>query len=130
MASHLQINIYAITEGACRNLPGRCPHTTCRFNLTSEFRDNRGARPAEIRLPVVREGCVLEAAERGGMTLEEIATRLSITRERVRQIETGALTKLWRRLERNERGPALTTVERRRFPRITARSSQVRSVVG
>jgi len=40
---------------------------------------------------VVREACALEAAELGGMTLEEIATRLSLTRERVRQIELGAL---------------------------------------
>lgn len=130
MASDLHINIYAITDGACRKLPGRCPHTTCRFNLTSECRDNRGAKPAEIRPPVVREGCVLEAAERGGMTLEEIASRLSLTRERVRQIELGALTKLWRRLENNKGRAALTTVERRQCSRTTARSAQVRSAVG
>jgi DNA-directed RNA polymerase sigma subunit (sigma70/sigma32) len=48
-----------------------------------------------MRLPVVQESCALEAAELGGMTLEEIATRLSLTRERVRQIEYGALTKMW-----------------------------------
>jgi DNA-directed RNA polymerase sigma subunit (sigma70/sigma32) len=53
-------------------------------------------------LPVVREACALEAAEQGGMTLEEIATRLSLTRERVRQIELGALKKLWARLEGGE----------------------------
>jgi hypothetical protein len=32
------------------------------------------------------------------MTLEEIASRLSLTRERVRQIELGALKKIWARL--------------------------------
>ena len=102
MADELRINIYKITRGACRKLPGDCPHTVCRFNLTSEHRDNRGAKPAELHLPVVREACALEAAELGGMTLEEIALRLSLTRERVRQIELGALKKLWARLGMDE----------------------------
>jgi hypothetical protein len=102
MAEELRINIYKITRGACRKLQGPCPHAACRFNLTSERRDNRGARPAEFHLPVVHESCALEAAEQGGMTLEEIASRLSLTRERVRQIELGALKKLWARLGANE----------------------------
>lgn len=94
MARNLQINLYQITSGACRTLPGPCPHSVCRFNLTAEGRDNRGAKAAATRLPVVREACTLEAAEVGGMTLEEIATRLSLSRERVRQIQFGALAKL------------------------------------
>ena len=102
MADELRINLYKITRGACRKLPGPCPHAVCRFNLTAERRDNRGAKPAELHLPVVREACALEAAEQGGMTLEEIATRLSLTRERVRQIELGALKKLWARLDGGE----------------------------
>lgn len=110
MAHEPQLNIYEITGGVCRKLPGPCPHTVCRFNLTAERRDNRGAKPAEMHLPVVREACALEAAERGGMTLEEIATRLSVTRERVRQIESGALTKLWQRLGGSEGGVRATTV--------------------
>ena len=102
MADELRINLYKITRGACRKLPGPCPHAVCRFNLTAERRDNRGAKPAELHLPVVREACALEAAEQGGMTLEEIATRLSLSRERVRQIELGALKKLWARLDGGE----------------------------
>jgi|GEM_PF-1609098 len=102
MAEELRINIYKITRGACRKLGGPCPHAVCRFNLTSERRDNRGARPAAFHLPVVRETCALEAAEQGGMTLEEIAKRLSLTRERVRQIELGALKKLWAKLGTDE----------------------------
>jgi hypothetical protein len=98
MADELRINIHKITRGACRKLPGPCPHRVCRFNLTDEHRDNRGARPSHEHPSVVREACALEAADLGGMTLEEIATRLSLTRERVRQIELGALKKLWARL--------------------------------
>src|SRR5512141_2556725 len=105
MADELRINIYKITRGACRKLPGPCPHAVCRFNLTSERRDSRGAKPAEMHLPVVREACALEAAEQGGMTLEDIAIRLSLTRERVRQIELGALKKLWARLGGKEGTP-------------------------
>ena len=120
MAHELHLNLYEITGGVCRKLPGQCQHTVCRFNLTAERRDNRGAKPAEMHLPVVREACALEAAERGGMTLEEIATRLSVTRERVRQIEFGALTKLWQRLGGNNGGDEATTVEMRRCLRNAA----------
>jgi hypothetical protein len=102
MAEDLRINIYKVTRGACRKLGGPCPHAVCRFNLTSERRDARGAKPSEIHLPVVHESCALEAAEQGGMTLEEIAKRLSLTRERVRQIELGALKKLWAKLGAND----------------------------
>jgi hypothetical protein len=117
MAEELRINLYKITRGACRKLPGPCPHAVCRFNLTAERRDNRGAKPAEEHLPVVREACALEAAELGGMTLEEIAIRLSLTRERVRQIELGALKKLWARLNdqpaHQEEQPAAASALRR-----------------
>ncbi|HEX7505252.1 MAG TPA: sigma factor-like helix-turn-helix DNA-binding protein [Polyangia bacterium] len=120
MARELHIDLHQITGGACRNLPGRCPHTVCRFNLTSERRDNRGAKSAKTRLPIVREACALEAAELGGMTLEEIATRLSLTRERVRQIELGALTKLWLRLGGNNAKATVSAVGMRRCSRIAA----------
>ena len=122
MADELRINLYKITRGACRKLPGPCPHAVCRFNLTAERRDNRGAKPAELHLPVVREACALEAAEQGGMTLEEIATRLSLTRERVRQIELGALKKLWARLEGGEgtREAEQTAAVLRRTSRVAA----------
>lgn len=120
MAHELKLNLHQITGGACRRLPGLCPHTVCRFNLTSERRDNRGAKSAEMHLPVVRESCALEAAELGGMTLKEIASRLSLTRERVRQIQLGALAKVWLHLRGNEGGDRASAVEMRRRPRIAA----------
>ena len=120
MAHESSLNLHQITGGACRRLPGPCPHTVCRFNLTSERRDNRGAKPAEMHLPIVRESCALEAAELGGMTLEEIASRLSLTRERVRQIQLAALAKVSLHLGGNEGGDRVRAVGMRLRPRIAA----------
>ena len=61
-----------------------------------------------------------EAAELGGMTLEEIASRLSLTCERVRQIQQGALAKVWRHLRGSEGRNRASTVGMRRRPRIAA----------
>ena len=101
MADASRLNIFESTHGACRRLPAPCPYAICRFNLTAETRDTRGAKPAHATAPVLREACVLEAAEHGGMTLEEIAARFALTRERVRQIELSALRKLGRQLQRD-----------------------------
>jgi len=40
--------------------------------------------------------CTLDVAERGPSTLDEIATVVNLTRERVRQIADGAIRKLKR----------------------------------
>jgi DNA-directed RNA polymerase sigma subunit (sigma70/sigma32) len=40
------------------------------------------------------ETCALDAADRGGMTLEEVGAILNLTRERIRQIQRLALAKL------------------------------------
>jgi hypothetical protein len=85
-------------------LPGPCFYTVCRFNLTAELRDKRGAKPSAPQPPVIHEACALEAAEQGGMTLAAVALRLSLTRERVRQIEEVALKKMWALLGEAPRG--------------------------
>ena len=46
MVHESNLNLHQITGGACRRLPGLCPHTVCRFNLTSE----RSERVRQIRL--------------------------------------------------------------------------------
>ncbi len=42
----------------------------------------------------MKESCVLDVADRGGITLEEVGDALGLTRERVRQIETRGLIKV------------------------------------
>lgn len=43
------------------------------------------------------ESCVLDVADRGGATLEEIGDMLGLTRERVRQVEEEALERFTKR---------------------------------
>lgn len=70
---------------SCGEAARPCPRSSCRYHL-----------------PRGRESCALDVADRGGATLEHIGEMLGITRERVRQIEAGALDKLRRRAERFE----------------------------
>lgn len=76
-----------------------CPFTMCKFHLYLDV-DRRG----EMRLTFpdkevweIPQTCVLDLAERGGMTLEEVGRVLNLTRERVRQLEARALGILKRR---------------------------------
>lgn len=41
-----------------------------------------------------RETCVLDMADRGGMTLEEVGEQMGFTRERSRQVETLAIKRI------------------------------------
>ena len=95
---------------------GTCLRISCRYNLALDInsngsiklegvatlrRTNQGWKGAEdfddqviAWLEAAPETCALDAAERGGMTLDEIGELLNMTRERARQIEEGALRKL------------------------------------
>jgi hypothetical protein len=73
-----------------------CPFVSCRYHLYIDV-DESGAlkenfpnlEPWELE-----ESCVLDVADRGGSTLEEVATALNITRERVKKVESSALAKM------------------------------------
>lgn len=49
-----------------------------------------------------KASCVLDVADQGGATLDEVGGYLGVTRERVRQIETIALRKLSKRIRRED----------------------------
>lgn len=82
------------TRGDC--LPGGsnearpCRYRGCKWHLDRERRWTE-------RVANFEESCVLDVADRGGATLEEIADMIGITRERVRQVEELAMDRFTRR---------------------------------
>ncbi len=57
-----------------------CPWVGCHFNIV-----DAGPNAAT---------CVLDVADQGGVTLEEVGSLMGVTRERIRQIEEKALRKI------------------------------------
>lgn len=95
--------------------PMPCPWVSCRWNLYLDVSESGSLHLNFPKLDVdqVPNNCVLELAERGGMTLEQIGQVMNVTRERVRQIETSALAKLRSAgLEAPEDGPEFVYPER------------------
>jgi hypothetical protein len=84
-----------MTRGDCARVPRPCPYVTCKYSLYLDVSDTGsiilnfphlepGQMPAD-------QSCALDLAERGPMTLEDIATVTNLTRERIRQVELKAL---------------------------------------
>lgn len=71
-----------------------CPFAACRYSLLDTARTNTGTHPDPARGVDRSDTCALDVAERGPSTLREVARRLDLTQERVRQIEQRALVKL------------------------------------
>lgn len=83
-----------VTRGDCIDGPRPCPYVSCHHHLYWEVaeKDITHGRPAASVFSLV-ESCVLDVADRGAVTLEEVGTLFGICRERVRQIEKIALQK-------------------------------------
>ena len=88
------------TRGECKqgeNVLRPCPFVSCKHHLYLDVDQASGA--IKLNFPQLNvwqlpETCVLDVAERGGATLEEVGAVINLVRDRVRQIETGALAKL------------------------------------
>lgn len=83
------------TRGDCANIQRPCPYIACKHNL---YLDVSETGSIILNFPHLEPGqmpadqsCALDLAERGGMTLEEIALVTNLTRERIRQVELKAL---------------------------------------
>lgn len=84
------------TRGECAAVPRPCPFVACRHHLAVEVTSVGGLTLVHGHDDVteIEHTCSLDLADREGMTLEEVAGALAITRERVRQIEAMALKKM------------------------------------
>lgn len=78
------------TRAGCAEVARPCPYQTCRYHLLAGSDQDR-AKP-----DVSKESCVLDVAERGGVSFEEVASLMGMTRQRVQQIEAEVADKLRR----------------------------------
>jgi hypothetical protein len=83
----------------CENGPRPCPFVACRYHLYLDVSPNTGTIKLnfpELEVWELGETCALDVAANGGHSPERTGALLNVTRERVRQIEMVALTKLKR----------------------------------
>lgn len=93
-------------RGDCSNVPRPCPFVGCVYNTYLQIKahgDVKITRPHLYPWDVPPgESCILDLADQGGMTLEQIAQVYNWTRERVRQIEVSAIMSV--QIEARKRG--------------------------
>jgi hypothetical protein len=85
------------TRADCARVPRPCPYVACKYSL---YLDVSETGSIILNFPHLEPGqmpadqsCALDLAERGAMTLEEIAVVTNLTRERIRQVELKALVR-------------------------------------
>lgn len=83
------------TRGDCSRVPRPCPYIACKYSL---YLDVSETGSVILNFPHLEPGqmpadqsCSLDLADRGAMTLEDIAVVTNLTRERIRQVELKAL---------------------------------------
>ncbi len=86
-----------LTRADCRTGPRPCLFVSCRYHLYLDVDPRSGS--VRLNFPdrevwELEETCALDLAEAGSVTLDHIGELLGVTRERVRQIEQGALKRL------------------------------------
>lgn len=85
------------TRAECENGPRPCPFVSCEHHLYLDVSPKTGAiklnfpdlEPDELAV-----SCVLDVAAKHGITLEQTAATMNLTRERIRQIEVRAMAKV------------------------------------
>ena len=84
------------TRAECVDSPRPCPFVSCKHNLYLDVTDCGSIKVnfPDIDPDQVPESCALDVAEKGGATLDRVAGLMNLTKERVRQLEIGALSKL------------------------------------
>ena len=90
-----------VTRGDC--LPGGCnearpcPWVSCKHHLALDVNPTNGNIKLtfpDVEVWEMRNTCALDAADEDGLTMEEVAARTNLTRERVRQMEGQSFAKI------------------------------------
>lgn len=76
-----------------------CPYVSCRHNLYLDVNENGSIKLnfPDLEPHELKESCALDVAARGGTTQERVGELMNLTRVRGRQIELGALQKIYRK---------------------------------
>ena len=85
------------TRADCIDGPRPCPYVACKYNLFLDINPDTGSIKfnfPDLAPSEMGDSCVLDAASRGGMTLDHIAIATNVSRERIRQLEEKILAEL------------------------------------
>jgi hypothetical protein len=97
-AAELELELTRPTRRSeCLEGPRPCPHVACKHHLYLDVNPTTGTIKLnfpELEVWELHDTCALDIAERGGTSLDDISKLMNVTRERVRQIETTAMSKL------------------------------------
>ncbi len=85
------------TRGDCLNGPRPCPWVGCKYHLYLDINPKTGS--IKLNFPDIepwemQDSCVLDLADRGPVTLEDVGRIMNLTRERIRQLEASASEKV------------------------------------
>lgn len=85
-----------VTRQDCLEMERPCPFVSCFYHLYLDVNENGSIKLNFPHLDVseLKESCALDVADVGGVTLEEVANVLNVSRERVRQIQDGAMRRM------------------------------------
>lgn len=84
------------TRAECVDAPRPCLHLGCKYHLALEVAPTGSLRIVfpDVDPTEMPASCALDVADEGPHTLDQIAELTNVTRQRLQQIELGALRKL------------------------------------
>ncbi len=85
------------TRADCQDGERPCPWVGCKYHLYLDVNPKTGS--IKLNFPDIdpedmTDTCVLDIADRGPVTLEDVGRIMNLTRERIRQLEAGASEKI------------------------------------